>query len=132
MKALLPFAVAVAALGLSSCCCMFSAPAKADYVTVQKKVCGRKHVVVDQVWVPGDPGPKGGMAKGGMYQPVEREVVRYKEVKKKVRCRCIDWFCPDRDCCGTTGPMTIARASAQGWSGSPHVGLIPTMKKLAP
>lgn len=130
MKALLPFAVAVASLGLSSCCCMFSSAAKADHVTVQKRVCGR-HTVKEQVWVPGETDPKSGMATGS-YQTVEREVVRYKNVKEKVRHKCMDKFCPDSGPCGTTGPMTMARASVQGWSGSPNLGLIPTMKKLAP
>jgi len=121
MKNLLSLAVAVIALlGLSSCC-SFS---KAEYRTVRKRACGYD-TIVEEVLVAG--------SKGGMTQTVERKVPRYKEVKEKVWCNnCWRFYCADKLCCGTTGPKTRVMASAQGHSGSPNIGLIPTMKPLVP
>jgi len=126
MKNLLSLAVAVIALlGLSSCC-SFS---KAEYRTVRKKACGYD-MIVEEVPVAGS---KGGMSKGGMTQTVERKVPRYKTVKEKVWCnKCWRFYCADKLCCGTTGPKTRTMASAQGHSGSPNIGLLPTMKPLVP
>ena len=128
MKHLLPLAAAIlAGFGLSSCCCMFAGK-EADYETVQKRVCGYD-TVVEEIPVAGS---KGGMSKGGMTQTVERKVPRYKEVQKRVRCgSCWRFYCPQEGCCGTTGTKVRAMASAQGHSGSPNIGLIPTMKPLS-
>lgn len=130
MKKLLSLSVAVfAVFGLSSCCCMLGGRTNADYreVTKQSKFCGAYDIVTEEVPVAG---PKGGM-KGGMTETVERKVPRYKTVKERVPCtNCWRFYCPDRDCCGTTGKKTRRMASAQGHSGSPNIGLIPTMKPL--
>jgi hypothetical protein len=128
MKKLLSLALALAAtFGLSSCCCMFGGLAKSEYRTVQKRACGYD-TIVEEVGVAG---PKGGMAKDGMTQTVERKVPRYREVKQKVWCNnCWRFYCPDRECCGTTGKKVRRMASAQGHSGSPNIGLIPTMKPM--
>ena len=125
MKKLLHLAVALAAaFGLSSCCCMFSGFSKSEYRTVQKK--DGFDTVVEQVAA----GTKAGMSKGGM-ETVERQVPRYKEVKKRVRCNnCWRFYCPDKTCCGSTGKKVRRMASAQGHSGSPNIGLIPTMKPM--
>jgi hypothetical protein len=126
MKKLLSLAVTLLALfGLSSCCCMFSSWAPAEYETKKKKLCGY-NTIVEEVPVAG--------TKGGMTQTVERKVPRYKEVKEKVWCNnCWRFYCPDRECCGTTGKKTRVMASAQGHSGgSPNIGLIPTMKPIVP
>lgn len=72
--------------------------------------------------------------KEGMVQLVEKKVPRYKTVTKKVHipCRgCTRYYCPKKDCCGTTSESTIKMATAPGANGSPSIGLIPTMKKLA-
>jgi hypothetical protein len=74
-------------------------------------------------------------SKGGMVQTVEKKVPRYKTVTKKVRVpcgSCVRFYCPKNDCCGTTSESTRLMASAQGSVGSPNIGLIPTMKPIAP
>lgn len=116
-------------LGFSSCCSMFGTPNQtAGYRTEtrQVKTCFYDTVTED-VWV--------GDSKSGMMQTVEKRVPRYKTVTKKVRIpcgQCTRYYCPKKDCCGTTSQMTINMASTQGSSGSPNLGLIPTMKPIAP
>ncbi len=119
-------------LGFSSCCSMFGKAAYgAGYRTETKqvKLCGYD-TVTEEVYVAGD--SKSGT--GGMTQTVEKRVPRYETVTTKVRIPCSDctrYYCPEKDCCGTTSESTIKMATAQGPVGSPHIGLIPTMKKLA-
>jgi len=72
-------------------------------------------------------------AKGGI---VGTKTVRHPVVKikcKRIKCaKCGSWYHPDSGCCGTVGPEVLKRATAQGGTGEPHIGLIPTMKVLAP
>ncbi len=85
--------------------------------------------MTEEVVTPGD--AKSG--KGGMVQTIEKKVPRYKTVTKKVRdsCgSCVHYYCPKKDCCGTTSESTMRMASAQGSVGSPNIGLIPTMREL--
>lgn len=113
-------------LGFSSCCSMFggfSQSAGYRTETRQVKACGYD-IVTEQV----------GDAKSGM-QTVEKKVQRYKTVTKKIRIpcgSCTRYYCPKKDCCGTTSESTRKMASAQGSVGSPNIGLIPTMKPIAP
>ena len=54
---------------------------------------------------------------------------------KKVRhcCnKCGSSYCAKPQCCGIVSPKVLARATAQGGTGEPQIGLIPTMKILAP
>ena len=132
MKNLVLFAsLAAVSLGFSSCCSMFGTTAQyAGYRTVTKQVktCGYD-LVTEEVVVPGDSG------KGGMVQTVEKKVPRYKTVTKRVAVRgvaCVRHYCPTKDRCGTTSEATIHLASAQGSVGSPNIGLLPTMKPIAP
>ena len=68
-------------------------------------------------------------SKGSNYSTSE---IVTKDVKVPVRCpECITKFKPCDKCCGGVGKEVIKRASAQGWNGNPHIGLIPTMKVLA-
>lgn len=134
MKNLVLLAALVAtSLGFSSCCSMFGNPGHtAGYRTEtrQVKTCGYE-IVTEEVFTPGD--AKSG--KGGMTQTVEKKVPRYKTVTKKVRIpcgTCTRYYCPKKDCCGTTSDATKKMATTQGSVGSPHMGLIPTMKPLAP
>ncbi len=46
--------------------------------------------------------------------------------------KCGSSFCPRPQCCGIVSPKVLARATAQGGTGEPMIGLIPTMKTLAP
>lgn len=125
--------LAAVSLGLSSCCSMFGLGSQsAGYTTETKQVktCGYD-IVTKEVYTPGS--AKSG--KGGMTQTIEEKVPRYKAVtkKKRVSCgSCVRFFCPKKDCCGTTSDSTMKMATVQSATGSPHMGLIPTMKPLAP
>lgn len=128
---LLLVSLAAVSLGFSSCCSMFGTGGKsAGYRTEtrQVKTCSYD-IITKQVVTPGD--AKSG--KGGMVQTIEEKVPRYKTVTKKVRIpcnKCTRFYCPKKDCCGTTSESTMRLASAQGSVGSPNIGLIPTMKPL--
>lgn len=118
-------------LGFSSCCSMFSFT-KADYRTETKQVktCGYD-IVTEQVRTGGS--SKSG--KGGMVETIEKKVPRYKTVTKKVKVpcgSCVRLYCPKSTCCGSTHDEFLKMATVQGGTGSPHMGLIPTMKVLAP
>ena len=133
MKKLLSLlSLAVLSVGFSSCCSMFGVPASdAGYRTEtrQVKTC-HYDVVTEEVYTEGD--SKSG--KGGMVETIEKKVPRYKTVTKKIRSpcqQCTRYYCPKKNCCGTTSETTIKMATAQGPTGSPHIGLIPTMKKIA-
>lgn len=126
--------LATVSLGFSSCCSMFGTTNQAGSYrteTRQVKTC-RYDIVTEEVVTPGD--AKSG--KGGMVQTIEKKVPRYKTVTKKVRVAgsssCVRFFCPKKDACGTTSQSTLVMASAQGPVGSPNIGLIPTMKPIAP
>jgi hypothetical protein len=114
-------------LGFSSCCSMFGRSGyTAGYRTETKQVKTCHYDTVTEE-IPAD-------GKGGMVQIVEKKVPRYKTVTKKVHIscqKCTRFYCPKKDCCGTTSESTIKMATAQGPTGSPSIGLIPTMKKLA-
>lgn len=135
MKNLVLFlSLAAISLGFSSCCSMFGTGSSqgSGYRTEtrQVKTC-RYDIVTEEIVTPGD--AKSG--KGGMVQTIEKKVPRYKTVTKKVRIpcgSCTRFYCPKKDCCGTTSESTRLMASAQGPVGSPHIGLIPTMKPIAP
>ncbi len=74
-------------------------------------------------------------AKSGLTEVRETKVPRYKEVvvKTKVPCpSCVRYYCPKQGCCGSDSSYVRKMATAQGSSGSPHIGLIPTMKPIAP
>ena len=126
--------LAVLSLGFSSCCSMFGggSTGSSGYRTETKQVrtCGYD-IITEEIIIPGD--SKSG--KGGMVQTIEKKVPRYKTVTKKVRTKCgscTRFYCSRKDCCGTTSNSTILMATAQPPVGSPHIGLIPTMKPLAP
>lgn len=73
---------------------------------------------------------KGG--KGGLTTEtitVRRPVV--KTVREEVPCGdCGSKFCATPDCCGIVPVSVLSRATAQGGTGEPHIGVIPTMKVL--
>gem|GEM_PF-480306 len=89
-------------------------------------------------------------SKGGMAQVRVVQEPVYQEVAVKRSCGgwfsstgsrsssssyhsgdCVRHYSADHGPCGTTGPMTMAMASAQGSNGAPQIGLIPTMRPLA-
>ena len=74
-----------------------------------------------------DPG-----TKGGTPYEVEEKVAYTDTVKVKANCgTCGSTYCPAPGCCDIISPAVLKRATAQGPTGEPHIGLIPTMKVLA-
>ncbi len=132
-KLALILSLAAFSLGMSSCCSMFGLGSQsAGYTTETKQVKTCSYdIVTKEVYTPGS--AKGG--KGGMTQTIEEKVPRYKTVtkKKRVSCGpCVRFFCPRKDCCGTTSESLMKMATTQSATGSPHMGMVPTMKPLAP
>ncbi len=132
MKNLLLFTSLLAvSFSFSSCCSMFgNLNQGAGYTTEsrQVKTC-HYDTVTEEIVTHGD--AKSG--KGGMVQTIEKKVPRYRTVEKKVRIpcgTCARFYCPKKDCCGSTSESTLRMASAQGSVGSPNIGLIPSMKPL--
>lgn len=121
--------ISLLSLVFSSCCSMFGWSMQgAGYRTESRQVKTSSYDL-ETVPVEGSYGGKDGMLT------VQKKVYRYKTVDKQVRIpcpKCTRYYCPKKDCCGTTSETTLRMASAQGWTGSPHIGLLPTMKPLAP
>ena len=54
-------------------------------------------------------------------------------VTKPINCTtCGSFYCASPGCCDTVSREVLKRATAQGGTGEPHMGQIPTMKVLAP
>jgi hypothetical protein len=125
--------LAAFSLGFSSCCSMFGYTNQYQGYrteTRQVKTC-QYDIVTEKVASPGD--SKSG--KSGMVETIEKKVPRYKTVTKRVPVShgpCTRYYCPEKEPCGTTAESTLKMASPQGSSGSPNIGLIPTMKPIAP
>lgn len=114
---------AVTALGLSSCCCLFGG--NNSYKTKETRLAGHKTVTREVTVATG--------SKGGIVtQTVTEEVPVYKEKTVTRHVRCVRSYCPKSGACGTTSDNIVKMSSSQGSVGSPHIGLIPTMKPLAP
>lgn len=100
--------------------------ATAGYRTETKQVAtGKYETITEEVHTGG---------KGGMVKTVEKKVPIYKTVTRKVRVPCrfpVRFFCPKEICNGGTADSTLKMATAQGSTGSPNIGLMPTMKKMA-
>ena len=65
------------------------------------------------------------------YTVTDHQPVTKKE-KVSGHCKkCGSRFCPKPQCCGIVSKAVLSRATAQGGTGEPHIGLIPTMKTLA-
>lgn len=127
-KLLLLLSLAVVSLSFSSCCSMFggfTTHAGTYEESYKVKTCGydivREEKVID--------------AKSGLVEVTETKVPRYKEKTRKVyvKCpRCTRYYCLKDGCCGSSSEAARKMATAQPASGSPHIGLIPTMKPIAP
>lgn len=65
-------------------------------------------------------------AKGGAVTVEKTEKV------KLYCCNCGSSYCPKPQCCGIVNKSVLARATGQSGTGEPPIGLIPTMKTLAP
>ncbi|MCU0796873.1 MAG: hypothetical protein MUF31_13170 [Akkermansiaceae bacterium] len=125
---LLLLSLAALSLASSSCCSMFGMKNlfSGSYTeTYKAKTCGydivRTEKVVD--------------AKSGLVEVTEEKVPRYKEKTRRVfvKCpSCTRFYCLKEGCCGSSTEAARKMATAQGPTGSPHVGLIPTMKSIVP
>ena len=67
--------------------------------------------------------------KGKTYVVTDRVPHTTTKTVRHACGKCGSSFCPT-DCCGIVGKETLVRATAQGGTGEPHIGLIPTMKDL--
>lgn len=112
-------ALAAISLMFSSCCgllpCGGSLSAEKEtttYKETQREVYGGKG------------------AKGSSYMVTDRVPVTTTETVKHCCNKCGSWYCPKPQCCGIVSKSVLARATAQGGTGEPHIGLIPTMKDL--
>jgi len=104
-------ALAIAGLGFVSCCGI-----KRD----TKEVITYKEEVRTVT-----PGGKGSLPY--------TEIVKVPVVStEKVKCDCTDSYSPKSDCCGRLSKEVLRRATVQGGTGEPHIGLIPTMRPLIP
>lgn len=126
-KPLILLAIGALSILLSSCCSMFGRPSFfSGYRTETHQVAtGKYETVYEEVHTGG---------KGGMVQTVEKKVPIYKTVTRRVLVPCqrgTRYYCPKKDCNGTTSEAFTKMASTQGSTGSPHIGLVPTMRKLA-
>ena len=123
--------LAAVSLGFSSCCSMFGSHSQSNGYrteTHQVRTCGYD-LVNEQVVIKG--GSKS--CKDGLVVTTTKQVPRYKTVTTKVRVKCgpcVRRYCPTKECCGTTSQATLSLSSNQGSSGSPGIGLIPTMKPI--
>ena len=66
------------------------------------------------------------------YVVTERVPVTTTETVTQTCTKCGSSYCPKPQCCGIVSKSVLARATAQGGTGEPQIGLIPTMKILAP
>lgn len=119
MKTAIQLLVAALIAAMFSSCCSL----KRGYIT------GTKTVTVNQTTTSTyDPGDKGGLP----YEVTTTTPVE-KQVEHKHACiECGSWFCPKPECCDIASKSVLSRATAQSGTGEPHIGLIPTMKTLAP
>lgn len=119
--------VLIATLFTTSCTCGSRWPGVAGTYeeTYKAKTCGydilREEKVID--------------AKSGLVEVTETKVPRYKDKTRTVyvSCpKCVRFYCLDKGCCGSSTEAARKMATAQPPSGSPHMGLIPTMKNIVP
>ena len=112
-------ALAVISLAFSSCCgllpCGGSLSAEREvttFVETERTVYG---------------------GKGGKSSYTVTDRVPHTTTEKVSTCcnNCGSSFCPKPQCCGIISKAVLSRATAQGGTGEPHIGLIPTMKVLA-
>ena len=121
MKTALKFiALTLSGFAFVSCCGLDNNYSK-GYSNVKETV-----VTYEEKVITINPGGKGAMP----YTKVVRVPVETtRNVKKK--CVCTDKFTPKPDCCGKLSDAVVTRASVQGGTGEPSLGLIPTMRPLA-
>lgn len=95
-----------------------------NYSCGSKKVEKTKTTYKEEV-VTVNPGGKGSMPYTKIVKVPVTETYTVKE-----KCKCTDSYCPRPDCCGKLSKEVTSRATVQGGTGEPFLGLIPTMKPL--
>lgn len=142
---LLSLSLGVIAVAATSCCATCGGSSSRSTVATTEtspRITGYRQV--EQI--------VGTDAKSGMNQVRVVQEPVYEEVATSSGCRywftsltrtshsrhsrhsssaCVRHYHADHGPCGTTGPRTMAMASAQGSNGAPQIGLIPTMRPLA-
>ncbi len=119
MKTTLKFiALTVTGLAFASCCGIDNNHTK-GYKSVTKDVTTYKEQVVTVY-----PSGKGGLPYSKVVKVPTTETVTIKEKHK-----CTSKFKPNSHC-GSIGTEVVSRASVQGSTGEPFLGLIPTMRPL--
>jgi hypothetical protein len=116
---------ALAAMSLSSCCCLFAGSKNSYKTTELVRACGYDKVTKEVSLA--TKGSKGGM----LTETVTTKVPRYKTVTKTHRVKCLRTYCPSSGPCDTTSEKITRLATPQGATGSPHIGLVICMKPLA-
>lgn len=111
-------AIAVTGLAFASCCGIDNNHSK-GYKEVTKDVTTYKEQVVTVY-----PSGKGGLPYSKVVQVPTTETVTIREKSK-----CTSSFTPNSHC-GTLGKEVTSRATVQGGTGEPMLGLIPTVKPL--
>jgi hypothetical protein len=111
------------AVGLSSCCCLLGS--KKSYKTKETYVARYKTVTKEVQVATG--------AKGCIEtQTVQQKVPVYKTRYTTHYTGCVRTYCARDGACGTPGENVVKMSTSQAGVGSPHIGLVPTMKPLAP
>jgi len=120
MKTALKFiSLIVCGLAFASCCGVDN-----NYSCGKKKV--KKTITTyEEKIVTVNPGGKGSMP----YTKVVK-VPTTKEIWVENKCKCTDEYCPKPDCCGKLSNEVVSRATVQGGTGEPMLGLIPTLRPL--
>ncbi len=130
MKNLVLLASTIAvSLGFSSCCSMFGwSDQYAGYRTETRQVKTCKYDIVTEEVVRSSKSGK------DTIETTEKRVPRYKTVTKRIPVlrQCARHYCPKKDGCGSTHESVRVLSSAQGSVGSPNIGLVPTMRPIAP
>lgn len=126
------FGSALVAALISSCGCTGCGHDGEDYVSSD---CENQHYVQKEVteWIE-ETQEVVVSGKGGKQTITETITTRrpvVSTVNEYVPCgTCGSKFCAKPECCGIVSKAVLSRASAQGATGEPHLGTIPTMKVL--
>ena len=110
------FALALLSLAFSSCCGFLSCGGS---LTAQKEVTSYSE---------SERTVYGGKSSKSV---IDRVPVTENKTITHFCKKCGSSFCPKPECCGIVSEEVLARATAQGGTGEPQIGLIPTMKTLA-
>ena len=110
----------IAALFLSSCCGLTGS--SCGGYTAEAEVTKYKDVTRTV-----DSGAKGGQP----YEVTEKVAYTTTETVKTPCGKCGSYYRCTTECCDVVSKEVLKRRTAQGASGEPHIGQIPTMKVLA-